>query len=88
VSRDEEDFANGHARSCGEVRTKRPFVGTWTGPGQSQPAGRQLCAYDFEIMTIDWTETGRPIVGSMLYSGNNRESTLEGAQLTWDRVMR
>jgi hypothetical protein len=83
----EEDFANGHARSCAEVRTNRPFVGTWTRRGQSQPAGRQLCAYEFEIMTIDWTETGRPIVGSMLYSGHDRDSALEGAQLVWDQVM-
>jgi hypothetical protein len=35
-------------------------------------------------MSIDWTETGRPSVGSMLYSGDDRENSLEGALLVWD----
>jgi hypothetical protein len=85
----EEMFANGHARSCGEVRTNRPFVGTWTRPGQSTPAGRRLYHFGFGITSISWTETGRPIVGSMFYGGlQNRESSVEGALLVWDRVMR
>jgi hypothetical protein len=83
----ERDFANGHARSCDEVRTHRPFVGTWSRPARTEPAGRLLCAYDLGSMSIDWTEKGRPIVGSMLYSGDDRASSLEGAQLVWDRVM-
>lgn len=86
----EELFANGHALSCGEIRSKRPFVGTWTRPGQSTPAGRQLCHFDFGITSIYWTETGRPIVGSMFYSdsGQNRERSVDGAQRVWDQVIR
>jgi hypothetical protein len=84
----EEMVANGYARTCDEVRTKRPFVGTWTRPGQSTPAGRQLCSFDFGS-SIYWTETGRPILGSMFYSvGQNRESSVKGAQRLWDEVMR
>jgi hypothetical protein len=82
-----ELFAKGRARSCGEARAKRPFVGTWTRPGQSTSGGRQLCDYDFGVTSIYWTETGRPIVGFMVYSGQNRESSVEGAQRVWERVM-
>jgi hypothetical protein len=81
--------ATGHAGSCGQVRADRPFVGTWTRPGKSTPAGQQLCSYDFGTTTIVWIETGLPIVGSMFYSDSaqNREKSLEGAQLVWERVM-
>jgi hypothetical protein len=81
--------ATGHAGSCGEVRADRPFVGKWTRPGQSIPAGQQLCSYDLGTTRIEWTETGRPIVGSMFYSDSaqNRERSVEGAQLVWERVM-
>jgi hypothetical protein len=81
--------ASGHVESCGEVRADRPFVGTWTRPGHATAAGEQLCSYDYGITRIEWTEKGRPIVGSMFYSdvAQNRERSVEAAQLVWERVM-
>ena len=73
-----------HARSCAEAGVDRPFVGPWTRGGGSGPAGQRLCVQSFaDSIHIDWTETGRPILGEMYYNGS-----LDAAELVWDRVVR
>lgn len=80
--------ARGRARSCVEGVNDKPFIGTWTRPGQARPAGRQLCVYGFGFTNIHWTESGRPIVGSVIHLAQSREASWEGAKLAWDQAMR
>jgi hypothetical protein len=70
------------------MRARRPFTGTWTRPGQSRPAGRLLCEYGDGVATLDWTETGRPILGRLLYSADDRQTAVQGADLAWQQVRR
>jgi hypothetical protein len=78
----------GQAKTCRDATARKPFVGTWEQPGRSRPAGQLLCTFDpglFEgdgIAEREWTVAGRPILASLLYSGD-RESAADGAYRAW-----
>jgi hypothetical protein len=73
------DDARRHAARCRGADEHAPFVGAWR-------AGQLLCTYDDDIVTIEWTEKGRPIVASLLYSAGDRAAAAEGAELAWQRA--
>ena len=84
----EEDEADGSAKSCRGARTRTPFVGTWSRPGESRSAGRLLCTYDEEIASLEWTERGRPILGSLLTDADDPRTALKEAERAFRRATR
>jgi hypothetical protein len=84
----------GHAEACREASRRKPFVGTWGKPGQPRASGQLLCTFEPDpvvasdgIASWEWTVVGRPILASLLYSGD-RKSAAEGAYLAWRRGTR
>jgi hypothetical protein len=84
----------GEASSCREASRRKPFVGTWGKQGQSDASGQLLCTFEPDpvvasdgIASWEWTVVGRPILASLLYSGD-RKSAAEGAYLAWRRGTR
>jgi len=86
-----KEGARGHAKTCRDADFRKPFVGSWKQPGRSHPAGQLVCTYEPEPVesesSIDWqwTVTGRPIVASLLYTGD-RQTGAEGAYRAWRRA--
>jgi hypothetical protein len=74
--------ARGHAETCRDASPKRPFVGTWGQPGQSNAGGQLLCEWGGKIATWEWTVAGRPILARLLYSGD-QQTAAAGADRAW-----
>ena len=82
--------AVGRAASCRSARKRTPFVGTWTRPQESRPAGRLSCTFkafsSVGVVAREWTENGKPVLASLTHGGANPHDVSDEAEAAWRRA--
>lgn len=82
--------AVGRAASCRSARKRTPFIGTWTRPQESRPAGRLSCTFkafsSVGVVTREWTVSGTPVLASLNHGGANPHDVSDEAEAAWRRA--